>query len=204
MGRGDIKCMHRAIFLDRDGVINEIIYHQEMGIIDSPFTVEQFCLLPHVAEAISLVNRMGFKAVVISNQPGIAKGHFNQETLARVDAKMKSELNAAGAFLDGIYYCLHHPQASNANYKKDCDCRKPKPGLLLQAARECDIDLANSFMIGDGLTDIQAGHSAGCKAILLGRVKCDLCRVMQDMDVSPDYIALNLLEAVERIRCEEL
>ncbi len=190
--------------MDRDGVINEIIYHQEMGIIDSPFTVEQFCLLPQVAEAIRLINRMGFKAVVISNQPGIAKGHFSRETLASVDAKMKDELAAGGAFLDAIYYCPHHPQASNKNYRKECDCRKPKPGLILQAARDGDIDLANSFMIGDGLTDIQAGHSAGCKAILLGRLKCDLCRVMQDMEVNPDLIVPNLLEAIERIQNGEI
>ena len=196
--------MHRAIFMDRDGVINEIIYHQEMGIIDTPFIVEQFCLLPQVAEAISLINQMGFKAVVVSNQPGIAKGHFSQETLARIDAKMKGELAAAGAFLDAIYYCLHHPQGSNGNYRMECDCRKPKPGLLLQAARDGDIDLTNSFMIGDGLIDIQAGHSAGCKTILLGRVKCDLCRLMQDQDINPDLIAPNLLEAVKRIQDGEL
>lgn len=196
--------MHRAIFMDRDGVINEMIYHQEMGIIDSPFIVEQFRLLPQVAEAISLVNQMGFKAVVVSNQPGIARGNFSQETLARIDAKMKGELAAGGAFLDAIYYCRHHPQGSNGNYRRECDCRKPKPGLLLQAAREGDIDLTKSFMIGDGLTDIQAGHSAGCKTILLGRMKCELCRLMQDKDINPDLIVPNLLEAVKRIQEGEL
>jgi len=190
--------------MDRDGVINEIIYHQEMGIIDSPFTVEEFCLLPQVAEAVRLINRMGFKAIVISNQPGIAKGHFSNETLDLVTEKMKSELAEGGASLDAIYYCLHHPYAGNGNYRKECDCRKPKPGLLLQAAREEDIDLTSSFMIGDGLTDIQAGQSAGCKAILLGRMKCDLCRIMQDMEVTPDLIVPNLLEAVERIQGGEL
>jgi len=196
--------MHRAIFMDRDGVINEMIYHQEMGIIDSPFTVEQFRLLPQVAEAVSLVNQMGFKAVVVSNQPGVARGHFSQETLARIDAKMKGELAAAGAFLDAIYYCFHHPLGSNGNYGIECDCRKPKPGLLLQAAREGNIDLSRSFMIGDGLTDIQAGHSAGCKTILLGRMKCELCRLMQDQGIDPDLIAPNLLEAVKRIKEGEL
>jgi D-glycero-D-manno-heptose 1,7-bisphosphate phosphatase len=190
--------------MDRDGVINEMIYHQEMGIIDSPFIVEQFRLLPQVAEAISLVNQMGFKAVVVSNQPGIARGNFSQETLARIDAKMKGELAAGGAFLDAIYYCRHHPQGSNGNYRRECDCRKPKPGLLLQAAREGDIDLTKSFMIGDGLTDIQAGHSAGCKTILLGRMKCELCRLMQDKDINPDLIVPNLLEAVKRIQEGEL
>lgn len=196
--------MHRAIFMDRDGVINEMIYHQEMGIIDSPFTVEQFRLLPQVAEAIGLVNQMGFKAVVVSNQPGIARDHFSQETLARIDAKMKGELAAGGAFLDAIYYCFHNPQGSNGNYRIECDCRKPKPGLLLQAARDGDIDLANSFMVGDGLTDIQAGHSAGCKTILLGRMKCELCRLMQDQGIDPDFIVPNLLEAVKRIQKGEL
>ena len=192
--------MHRAIFMDRDGVINEIIYHQEMGIIDSPFTVEQFCLLPQVAEAINLINRMGFKAVVISNQPGIAKNHFSHETLARVDEKMKGELASGGAYLDAIYYCLHHPQASNVDYRKECDCRKPRAGMLLRSARRFSLDLTKCHLIGDAVSDVQAAWAVGCQPILVrtgkGRESLPLLRhfegeptvVVDDLSAAVDWI----------------
>lgn len=191
---------NKAIFLDRDGVINEILYFPDMGRIDTPFHVDQFRLLPRVAEAVSLINAMGFKAVVASNQPGISRNNFNEETLAKIDARMRKELASAGGILDAIYYCRHHPDGSNAKYRIDCDCRKPKPGMLFQAAKDLNIDLSASYMIGDGLNDVQAGLSAGCKTILLGRRKCDLCRFMEDMNVAPDMIAPDLLEAVKKIQ----
>jgi len=192
--------MPRAVFLDRDGVINELLYLPDLGRIDTPFHADQFHLLPGVARAVRLINAMGLKAVVVSNQPGIARGHFSEEMLARIDAKMKAELAAGGACLDAIYYCRHHPEGTLPDYRRDCGCRKPKPGLLLQAARDLDLDLAGSYMIGDGLTDVQAGRAAGCRTILLGRKKCDLCRWMEDLAVEPDLIVPDLLEAVTKIK----
>jgi len=192
--------MERAVFLDRDGTINEIIYHQDIGIIDTPFTMEQFRLLPHVAEAISLINRMGYKVIVVSNQPGVARGHFTKETLFQIDLKMKEELAARGAFIDASYYCPHAPDGVIPKYSKRCNCRKPKPGLLLKAARELNIDCSHSFMIGDSLTDVQAGHSVGAKTILLGRMKCTLCRLMQEEGIYPDFICADLLAAVQKIK----
>lgn len=194
---------NKAVFLDRDGVINEIIYHQEMGVIDSPFTVEQFKLLPDVGKAINKLHNLGFKVIIVSNQPGIAKKHFTMKTFEEIRNKMKKELLKTDSYVDAEYYCFHHPEAKLKEYKKNCDCRKPKPGMLLKAAKEHDIDLKNSWMIGDGLTDIQAGTIAGCKTILIGRMKCDLCRIMDDMGVKPLHITPNLYKASLIIEKEE-
>jgi D-glycero-D-manno-heptose 1,7-bisphosphate phosphatase len=186
---------NRAVFLDRDGVINEIIYHKEMGIVDSPFTVEQFKLLPEVGKAINRFHSQGFKVILVSNQPGIAKDHFDMDVFEKIKEKMKNELTKTGAILDYEYYCLHHPDAKIEKYKKICDCRKPKPGMILKSAKDHDIDTNKSWMIGDGVNDIQAGNAAGCKTILIGRMKCDLCKILEDVGVKPDFIATNLFKA---------
>lgn len=192
--------MNRAVFLDRDGVINELIYYRDMGMVDSPFTVKQFRLLPDSREAINIINRLNFKAIVVSNQPGIARGHFSEETLTLMNIKMKRQLARLDAFLDGIYYCFHDPKGKNRRYRKVCNCRKPKPGLLIKASKDFDIDLSRSYMIGDELTDIQAGRSVSCKTILLGRMKCQLCKLMQDKGIFPDIIVSDLLEAAKHIK----
>ncbi|MDD4859935.1 MAG: HAD family hydrolase [Dehalococcoidales bacterium] len=191
--------MKRAVFLDRDGVINELVYLPEHGLLDSPANEAQFTLFPRVGEALRKLSQSGYKLLIISNQPGIAKRHFSPETFARVRAKMKQELKKQGAALDGEYYCLHHPEAKVAELQVSCDCRKPAPGLILQAARENDIDLKSSWMIGDGLTDVQAGKSAGCRTILLGKMKCELCHLMEENGSRPDAIAADLREAAEII-----
>jgi len=192
--------MSKAVFLDRDGVINEMIYYKDMGIIDSPFTVKQFRLLPSVGRAINLINRMKLKVIVVSNQPGIARGHFTEKTLALIDNKMKQELARSKAFLDAIYYCLHDPRGKDRRYKKLCNCRKPKSGLLMQGAKDLHVNLKESYMIGDDLIDIQAGQRVGCKTIFLGRMKCQLCKTMEDKRVFPDLIVPDLLEAVKKIQ----
>ena len=186
---------NKAIFLDRDGVINEIIYHKEMGIVDSPFTVEQFNLLPDVGEAINRFKNQGFKVILVSNQPGLAKDHFDMYVFEKIKEKMKNELSKAGAKLDAEYYCFHHPEAKIEKYKKICDCRKPKHGMIINAVQDHDIDISKSWMIGDGINDIQAGLTAGCKTILIGRMKCDLCKILEDEGIKPDYIAENLYKA---------
>jgi D-glycero-D-manno-heptose 1,7-bisphosphate phosphatase len=193
---------HRAVFLDRDGVINELVYHQEQEVIDSPFTVNQFKLLPGVPEAIKLIHQAGYLAVLISNQPGLAKEHMTQETFSKIKHKMKTELSKFGEDLDAEYYCLHHPDAIVKQYKVKCDCRKPRPGLILKAAQEMDIDLQQSWMVGDNLSDIQAGKSAGCKTILLGKMKCELCHLMENRKIIPDQISDNLPEAVRVVMLE--
>ena len=189
----------KAIFLDRDGVINELIYYEEQGIVDSPFTVEQFRLLSGAGETINKFHELGFRVILVSNQPGIAKGHLSEETFGKIRHKMKNELAREEAFLDGEYYCFHHPEARVEKLKANCECRKPKPGLLLQAAKDMDIDLSKSWMVGDGLIDIKAGKSAGCKTILLGKMKCELCRLMDEEDARPDFVVSDLLEAAREV-----
>ena len=186
---------NKAIFLDRDGVINQIIYHKEMGILDSPSNAEEFKLLPDIGKAINGFKKLGYKVIIISNQPGIAKGKYNMDTFEKIKQKMKNKLEKDSAKIDAEYYCLHHPEGIVKEYTGICDCRKPKPGLILKAAEEHNIDLANSWMIGDGITDVEAGTKAGCKTILIGRMKCDLCNLMEDKGLKPDFIAPNLYKA---------
>lgn len=191
---------NRAVFIDRDGVINEILYFADMGRIDTPFRVDQFKLLPKVGEAVRLFNELGFKTVVASNQPGIARNNFDESVLTGIDARMRAEVGKDKGVIDAVYYCRHHPEGANPKYRLDCGCRKPKPGLLTQAAKDLDIDLKKSYMIGDGINDIQAGDAAGCRTIMIGRLKCDLCRVMDDMKVAPAVVVADLLAAAKLIQ----
>jgi D-glycero-D-manno-heptose 1,7-bisphosphate phosphatase len=192
----------KAVFLDRDGVINELIYHQEQGIIDSPFNADQLRLLPGVGEAIRNLREMRYKVILVSNQPGVAKGHMSWETFEEIREKMKEELAKEQAYIDKEYYCFHHPEAKINKLRVNCECRKPKPGMLLQAAREIGVDLFQSWLIGDSITDIKAGKDAGCRTILLGRVKCELCRLMDDNNARPDLICSNPMEASRMIVTE--
>jgi len=186
---------NKAIFLDRDGVVNELIYYEDMGIIDSPFTTKQFKLFSDVEKAIKKLKKLGFKTIIVSNQPGIAKKNFTIESFEKIRKKMKKELSTKGTNIDFEYYCFHHPDGKIRKFRKICKCRKPKPGMLLSAAKEHNIDLSESWMVGDGITDIQAGAAAGCKTILIGRMKCDLCKIMEYERVKPDFIAPNLFKA---------
>ena len=149
----------KAIFLDRDGTINKYV-----GFLTKP---EEFDLLPGVAEAIRQINHSGYLCIIVSNQPVIARGDCTFEQLQEIHDKMETLLGQEGAFVDAIYYCPHHPdkgfEGERPAYKIDCNCRKPKPGLLLQAAKDWNIDLSQSYMIGDSERDVEAGNAAGCK-----------------------------------------
>jgi D-glycero-D-manno-heptose 1,7-bisphosphate phosphatase len=185
-----------AVFLDRDGTINGMVFKPEFGLVDSPQKPDEFQLLPGVGEAIRLINEMGLPAVVVSNQPGVAKGKYSLPILEAVTAKMYHQLSGSGARLDAVYYCLHHPEAEVEDYRFICDCRKPKSGLLRRAAEELSIDLEASYMIGDGLTDVLAGKAVGCTTIFVGNRKCEICGMMEELEAWPDFIASSLLEAV--------
>jgi D,D-heptose 1,7-bisphosphate phosphatase len=189
----------KAVFLDRDGVINELVYYEEAGVIDSPFTVEQFRLCSGVGKAIRRLNDSGFRVIVVSNQPGVAKNHFSLATLEQMDNKMAREINDDGARIDRVYYCPHHPEGKNPAYRMVCKCRKPEPGLLLQGLGDFRLNPEECYMIGDNLTDVQAGQRARCKTILLGKQKCELCQLMDELNAHPDKIARDLPEAVEII-----
>jgi D-glycero-D-manno-heptose 1,7-bisphosphate phosphatase len=194
--------MNRAVFLDRDGTINEIVSFPELGLLDSPLNSEQFSLLPGAAKAISIFNCLGLKVIIASNQPGIAKGKMTEKAFERVRSKLRKELTENGAHVDAEYYCFHHPLAKDARYRVDCECRKPKSGLLLKAAKDHGLNLSRSYVIGDSLTDIKAGKTVGCRTFLIGNLKCDLCRLMEEDCVRPDLIVPSLLAAAEIIKKE--
>jgi len=148
-----------AVFLDRDGTINE-----EVGYLDHP---EKLKLIPGAAEAIRLINASGMKAVVVTNQSGVARGFFDELVVRAVHDRLRELLRAEGGFLDGIYFCPHHPTEGRGRYLLSCDCRKPAPGLLIRAAAELDLDPAGSYMVGDTLKDIEAGERIGARGVLV-------------------------------------
>ena len=156
--------MNKAVFLDRDGTINKYV-----GFLRN---IDEFELLPGVAEAIKAINSTGFLVIVVTNQPVIARGEVSYEELQEIHNKMETLLGNQGAYIDAIYYCPHHPhkgyEGEIPELKFECDCRKPKPGMLLKAAKDFNIDLSQSWMIGDGENDIKAGKAAGCKTALIG------------------------------------
>ena len=191
--------MKRAVFLDRDGTINAMVYNPEFGLVDSPQNPDEFNLLPEVGEAIRAINEAGFLAVVVSNQPGIAKGKCTLALLDAMTDKMRRGLAERGAKLDAVYYCLHHPEAALPDYRAVCDCRKPSPGLLTRAAQELDIDLGRSFMIGDGINDLAAGQAAGVTTLFLSPRKCYICDELVRQRVDPGFIVPDLLSAARLI-----
>jgi D-glycero-D-manno-heptose 1,7-bisphosphate phosphatase len=180
-------------------VINAMVYDPEHGLVDSPANPDQFELLPGVGEAICALKAMGFLILVVSNQPGVAKGKYTLRLLEAIDRKMESELARSGARLDGTYYCLHHPEAVVTAYRTVCECRKPKPGLLIQGAKDFDVALTDSYMIGDGLTDILAGRAVGATTILVAHPKCYLCERMMALNAVPDHTVQSLAQAARLI-----
>jgi D-glycero-D-manno-heptose 1,7-bisphosphate phosphatase len=184
---------NHAIFLDRDGTLNV-----DDGHITGP---DQFRLYDFAAEAVRLINQSGRMAVVLTNQSGIARDYLTEATLLEIHDLMEEELRSQGARIDAIYYCAHHPDYGSPPYRLDCDCRKPKPGLVQRAARDLDLDLRGCYVIGDRYRDIAAGHAAGARGVMvmtgLGREEYEADR--EHWPRQPDYIAEDLLEAVKWI-----
>jgi D,D-heptose 1,7-bisphosphate phosphatase len=192
----------KAALLDRDGVINALVYHEDAGIIDAPFTASQFKLLPRVPEAIRLLNHLGLKIAIVSNQPGIAKGRLKRETLEVFENIITSSVRGVNGKIDQVYYCLHHPDSQVAELQKSCQCRKPGIGMLTQAAHDLDVLLDECYMIGDGITDLQAGLRAGCRTVFIGRWKCEICQMVKSNDIRPHLVATDLWEACQLIQAE--
>ena len=184
---------NRAIFLDRDGTLNE-----EDGFIASP---ERFRLYGFAAEAVRLINQSGWKAIVLTNQSGVARGYLTESKLIEIHERMEESLRLQGAWIDAIYYCPHHPDYGSPPYHLDCDCRKPKPGLVVRAARDFNLDLNRCYAVGDRYRDIEAGHTAGARGVLVmtgyGREEYETQR--RDWLRQPDYVAEDLLDAVQWI-----
>jgi len=185
--------MERAVFVDRDGVISE-----EVGYIGDR---DRLRLIPQSADAVKLINQSGLKIIVITNQSGVARGYFSEEMLGHIHRKMEQLLSDQGASLDAIYYCPHHPEGTVEAYRRQCACRKPAAGLLIKAAQEHAIDVASSYLVGDKHTDIECAHRAGAKGILVltGYGKDELRKINSGALAQPEYVAADLLDAVQWI-----
>jgi D-glycero-D-manno-heptose 1,7-bisphosphate phosphatase len=180
-----------AVFVDRDGCLTE-----EVGYVNH---VSRIRLLPRAADAIRRLNGAGVPAIMVTNQAGIARGYFTEALLHAAHAEMVRQLAAAGARLDGLYVCLHHPDEGEPPYRMNCDCRKPRPGLLQRAARELRLDLAGSVMVGDKISDVAVGQSVGAAGVLVltgyGRGEWEHQRAQWTS--KPDHVAEDLLDAVD-------
>ncbi len=179
----------RAVFLDKDGTLVE----------DLPYNVDPGLIRP-VADAwdsLRLLQSSGYQLYVVSNQSGVARGYFTEQDLARVEWRLQEMFRAEGVSLGGFYYCPHHPQGVVRDYAVECACRKPRPGMLYQAARKHDIDLTASWMIGDILDDVEAGHRAGCRTVLV------LSGHETEWNMAPwrrpDFIVKDLIEAARTV-----
>jgi D-glycero-D-manno-heptose 1,7-bisphosphate phosphatase len=180
-----------AVFIDRDGTLTE-----EVGYVNHPSRLR---LLPQSGAAVRRLNQAGIAVVVVTNQAGIARGYFSPEVLAAVNAALVSQLKDEGAHLDGVYVCPHHPTEGKAPYRLVCDCRKPKPGLLLRAASDLELDLGRSTLVGDKGSDLVAARAVGACAVLVltgyGLGEWEYRR--SALPVQPDHVADDLLGAAD-------
>jgi D-glycero-D-manno-heptose 1,7-bisphosphate phosphatase len=181
----------RAVFLDRDGTLLE-----EAGYLDR---LERLVFFPYSVDAVRLLNHGGFAVVVVTNQAGIARGIFKESFVADAHRHISERLALGGARVDGFYYCPHHPDAVVEALRQDCECRKPRSGMFTQAARELDLDLAGSFVVGDRWHDLEAGQRVGARGILVrtgyGRTE----EAAPKAGVDPAAIVDNVMEAVSWI-----
>ena len=184
----------KAVFLDRDDTIME-----DSGYINSP---QQVKLIPGAAQALIDLRKMGYKIIIVSNQSGIARGIITEQAIAQIHERLKQLLTEENAYLDRIYYCPYHPDGVIQKFRKDSDWRKPKPGMLLTAAKEMSIDLGSSWMVGNDYRDVVAGKSAGCRTVL---IKSHTNRPVKQLDdPDADFEAINLKETVNIIKRETM
>jgi D-glycero-D-manno-heptose 1,7-bisphosphate phosphatase len=185
--------MKPAVFIDRDGTISE-----EVGYVNHP---SRFQLFPFSAAAIRLLNEAGWLAIVITNQSGVARGYFPEALVKQIHEQLRDELKEQGAIVDGIYYCSHHPTIGDPPYRLDCDCRKPKTGLITRASTDFEIDLRCSWVIGDRYTDVEIARNSGLRSALVttgyGRGEWEYQR--SKFKTEPELVSENLLEAVKSI-----
>jgi len=194
---GDLKrevCVKKpAVFLDRDGTINE-----QMGYINH---LSRFVLLPGVPEAIRLLNKNNFLAIIVSNQSGVARGYFPIDLVHEVHEFLKASLKERGATIDGIFFCPHHPRGEVSEYGSACDCRKPKTGLIDMACESFDINLSNSYVVGDRYIDMELAHRIHLDGIMIktGYGLGEIEHILPKKPIKPIHIAGDLLDAVRWI-----
>jgi len=186
----------RAIFLDRDGTINE-----DVGYPDNSGQIK---IYPSSFEALAKINASGFLAVIITNQSGIGRGYLTEADLEEIHQKMKSDFARRGVHVDGVYFCPHYELSANPRYRKDCACRKPKPGLARRAAKDLGIDLAGSYFIGDKVEDVLFGLNIGARPVLvLTGFGVESEKKLEEMNIRPAHIAPDLLAAADWILGQE-
>ena len=182
-----------AVFIDRDGTISE-----EVGYVNHP---SRFRLFPYSPDAVRKLNESHWLAIVVTNQAGVARGYFSEDIILKVHEHLNDELNSQQVRLDAIYYCAHHPTVGDPPYRRDCDCRKPKAGLIHRAMQDFDIDLSRSWMVGDRYSDIELAKNAGLRSAFVlsgyGRGEWEFQRA--GWKYQPDIVCENLFEAVESI-----
>jgi D-glycero-D-manno-heptose 1,7-bisphosphate phosphatase len=178
-----------AVFIDRDGTVSE-----EVGYVNH---LSRYRIYPWTAEAIRNLNQAGIRAILVTNQAGVARGYFTEELVKAVHDKLRKEMAQAGAYFDAIYYCPHHPSVGEPPYRQTCDCRKPKIGMLRRAVEEFGIDLRRSFVVGDRYGDIELAHNAGTRSIfvLSGYGQGEHEYQSHSWMLQPDWIVKDLLEA---------
>ena len=191
LGRVSMQMKRPAVFIDRDGTISE-----EVGYVNHP---SRFRLFPYSTEAIRVLNNNDWLAILITNQAGVARGYFSEDLIVNVHDQLKQDLE--NAQLDAIYYCAHHPSVGEPPYRFDCDCRKPKPGLIDRAAKDFEIDLSRSWMVGDRYGDVELARNAGLNSafVLSGYGRGEWEYQRHAWKHEPDIVCENLLEAVQRI-----
>lgn len=190
--------MKKAIFLDRDGTINE-----EMGYINHP---ERFKIFPFTFEAIKIFNDLGFLVIVVTNQSGVARGYFPESLVHEIHKELTRQAVLNNTLITAVYHCPHHPDGEVEMYRKKCECRKPQPGMILQAVKDHNINLSKSYMIGDRYKDIQFGHGLGLRTgfVLTGYGKGEYRLQKDQWDILPDLIADNLLDMAKQIKSEHI
>lgn len=184
-----------AVFLDRDGVLNELVLNPATGEYEPPHRIEDMKLFPYVFECLGKIQKAGYDLFLVSNQPDYAKGKTTLEALEKVHTKFDQLLTSRGIHFREYYYCYHHPQGVIPEYSYECMCRKPKPFFLFKAEEDHNVELGNSWMIGDRDTDIECGKAGGTKTILIE----EPLSVNKRGNSMPDYKVKDLREAVEVI-----
>src|SRR3989344_2777718 len=194
------KNKSKTVFLDRDGVVNEMVIHKEQGLIDTPFSAEQMRFITGLEEPLRRMAALGYSLIIISNQPGLAKRQYSQQTFDALDQKLRDFFRQNGIPLLDVFYALSHPDANDPEYRKNLHLRKPEPGMLIEAAKKHNIELSKSFMVGDSWLDVAAGKAAGCcTGLIADRYKSELAKLLAEKKVKPDYYAKNMAEVLEII-----
>jgi len=187
-----MKTENIAVFFDRDGTIIK-----EVGYLSH---LEDMELLPKAAAAIRLLNQQGVKTIVATNQSGVARGYFSEDLVRKIHQRLQQALHRKGAYLNGIYYCPHHPDYGNEKYRKNCLCRKPQTGMLQKAVRDFHISLPRSYLIGDAMSDMETAWNACIKAVLvLSGYGKDVIKKMENRESKkrPNFVAPDILVAVQ-------